>query len=72
MVGDGSKIYMCDFFYGRVYADLIANPYSMITEKDKASILAGCPQFKDFGEKFMQENQRWLKRREQLGEKNIC
>ena len=56
MVGDGSKLYMCDFFYGRAYTDWIANPKSFISDADKKKILAGCPQFKLFGEKFMADN----------------
>jgi len=68
MVGDGSKIYMCDFFWGRVYTDLFANPRSFI-KADCQAIIAGCPAFKDFGEKFCQENQGWLKRREAMGQR---
>lgn len=71
MVGDGSKIYMCDFFWGRVYTDLIANPNSFVTQADKDAITKGCPEFVEFGKKFEQENQRWLKKRESLGQKHI-
>ena len=30
MIGDGSKIMMCDFFLGRTYTDHIANPKAFI------------------------------------------
>jgi uncharacterized pyridoxamine 5'-phosphate oxidase family protein len=33
MIGDGSKIYMCDFFYGKIHCDIIANPNSFISAK---------------------------------------
>jgi len=35
LIGDGSKIYMCDFFIGSIYADLIANPTSWMSIKKK-------------------------------------
>jgi glutathione S-transferase len=57
MIGDGSKIMMCDFFFGRVYADLIANPNSFITSQDRMSICVAHHEFKLFGEKFLRENQ---------------
>ena len=60
MVGNGDKIYMCDFFWGRVYTDIIANPKCFINKADRDSIVAGCPAFKTFGEKFMAENHAWL------------
>ena len=43
MIGDGSKIMMCDFFYGRVFTDLINNPGSMIAKADKDTIIAKFP-----------------------------
>ena len=72
MIGDGSKIYMCDFFWGRVYTDVMANPRSFIEQAHRQNILKACPGFKSFGEKFMQENQNWLKKREVLGQKYCC
>ena len=72
MIGDGSKIYMCDFFWGRVYTDVMANPRSFMEQAHRQNILKACPGFKSFGEKFMQENQNWLKKREVLGQKYCC
>lgn len=72
MIGDGSKIYMCDFFWGRVYADLFYNPNSFLKQEDRDKIIAACPAFKDFGEKFVAENKKWIDKRASMGQKNIC
>ena len=52
MIGDGSKIMMCDFFYGRVYTDLMINPRSMFDKTQRDSMLKKNPEFVQFGEKF--------------------
>ena len=57
MIGDGSKIMMCDFFYGRVYTDLMINPGSFISKPDRDAILKKNPEFAQFGEKFTADNQ---------------
>ena len=49
MIGDGSKIMMCDFFYGKLYCDNVANPHGFIKAADKKKIIAGCPSFEAFG-----------------------
>tara|TARA_B110000285_G_C14931853_1_gene517721 strand:- start:167 stop:337 length:171 start_codon:yes stop_codon:yes gene_type:complete len=43
MIGDGSKIMMCDFFYGRIFTDLIDSPYSFFEKVDKLDILLHFP-----------------------------
>jgi len=72
MIGNGDKIYMVDFFWGRVYTDYIANQYCYIEQAHRDAILKGCPAFKTFGDKFMKEQQNWLKKRTALGQKYIC
>ena len=69
MIGDGSKIMMCDFFYGRIFTDLIDSPYSFFDKVDKLDILLHFPLFKSFGEKFKEENKGWINRRAMMGEK---
>ena len=69
MIGNGDNIYMVDFFWGRVYADLIANPRCYLKQEHRDAVIKGCPAFKTFGEKFMKENQGWMKKREALGQK---
>tara|TARA_B110000285_G_scaffold216680_1_gene264198 strand:- start:181 stop:399 length:219 start_codon:yes stop_codon:yes gene_type:complete len=68
MIGDGSKIMMCDFFYGRVYTDLLINPGSLFDQSQRDSMLKMNPEFAQFGEKFTADNQQWLKRREAMGQ----
>ena len=73
MIGDGSKIYMVDFFYGRVYTDLIINPKSFISQAHRDEIMKGCPAFKTFGEKFAKEiGANWIKKRDALGQKYVA
>ena len=35
LIGDGSKIYMCDFFVASVYSDLMVNKKSWMTEEHR-------------------------------------
>lgn len=58
LIGDGSKIYMCDFFVGSIYADLIACPTSWMSKQKKLlnDLKAACPIYMAYGERFMKEN----------------
>ena len=49
MIGDGSRIMMCDFYYGHIYADLIANPKSWITKAEKENLMKMFPKYEKFG-----------------------
>ena len=35
LIGDGSKIYMCDFYIGSIYSDLFVNKKSWLTDKHR-------------------------------------
>ena len=58
LIGDGSKIYMCDFFVGSIYADLIACPTSWMSKQKKLlnDLKAACPIYMAYGERFVKEN----------------
>lgn len=68
MIGDGSKIMMCDFYFGHFYGDIIANPRSWMTAQEKVIFKAQFPKFEKFGQMFVHEAQNWLKRREAIGQ----
>ena len=64
LIGDGTKIYMCDFFVGSIYADLILNPTSWMPKNYKDSIKKSCPHYVAYGERFVAENKKWMSNRE--------
>ena len=63
LIGDGEKIYVCDFFVGSIYADIFINGDSWISENEKLGFCIKYPKFKNFGERFCHENTAWLDRR---------
>lgn len=63
LIGDGSKIYMCDFYVGHVYCDLFDNPGSWLKQEDKDRILSAAPNFVAYGKRFIAENKTWLEKR---------
>ena len=68
MIGDGEKIMMCDFFWGRIYTDMLNNENSFLTKLDRNEILKEALEFKAFGDKFTEENKLWINRRERMGQ----
>jgi hypothetical protein len=63
LIGDGSKIYFCDFYVGSLYCDLFVNTHAWMEQKDKDRILADAPVFKAYGERFLTENRTWMQKR---------
>lgn len=60
LIGDGSKIYMCDFFVASIYADLFINSKSWMTFDHRENIKAACPVYVAYAERFLAENRTWM------------
>ena len=52
LLGDGSQIYICDFFVGSVYTDVINNPKSNFTWAEREVLMRNAPEFTAFGKRF--------------------
>ena len=52
LLGDGRQIYMCDFFVGSVYTDVINNPKSNFTWAEREVLMRNAPEFTAFGKRF--------------------
>ena len=52
LIGDGSKIYMCDFFIGTIYTDVLGNNESWIDAKTRREFLDKAPKFEAYGKRF--------------------
>ena len=64
LIGDGERIYLCDFFVGAIYADIFSNIKCWISDNEKEYFLMKWPKFKAYGERFNLENKAWLEKRE--------
>ena len=64
LIGDGTKIYLCDFFLGTIYTDIFSNGRSWLSPKERNSISSKFPKFMSYGDRFMLENAPWLDKRE--------
>ena len=63
LIGDGSKIYMCDFFVGSFYTDSFSNPKSWVPKERKDGYAQKFPNFFAYGARFEAANQEWMKNR---------
>ena len=64
LIGDGSKIYVCDFFLGTLYTDIFNNCYSWISPIEKQTFYSQFPKFEEYGKRFSDLNRSWLDKRE--------
>lgn len=63
LIGDGSKIYMCDFFVGSIFTDLMQNETSWMSKEMKKHIMDTCPNYCAYGMRFVEENKTWIDKR---------
>ena len=63
LIGNGNRIYMCDFYVGSLYTDVLGNKDSYLTHEQKRQILDKAPNFEAYGKRFEQANKTWLKKR---------
>ena len=52
LIGDGSKIYFCDFFIGSLYTDCIGNELSWASKDERNKLMAAFPEFAAFGKRY--------------------
>ena len=63
LIGDGSKIYMCDFFVGSLYTDVFGNPKTWMPKEKRDEYAKKFPNFIAYGARFEAANQEWCKKR---------